>query len=201
MDAIYDPGASSAGIEIAAYTAPIVTQVTTSDNVTVTIATTVANRLAIIWEVSGAGGTPTYVASAPVSDLLTSGQTGTAVSVTSSSITSGDAIIAWNGGRDTTALSASDTDTTNGSWSTVVSLGAAAANRLATQNKVVTGTATQTWDLTLGASVAWECGWVQVREAAGGASSVKTIFGLANASVKTVCGLAEASVKTVQGLP
>lgn len=170
LDTLYDPGAVSAGVELAAYTGVITTQVTTSDNVTVTISPTTPNRAAIVYEVSGANGTPTYVTSTGVSDGLTSGQSGTAVSVTSSSITSGDAILAWLGTRtDTTALSASDTDTTNGSWSTVVSL--ALAGRFASQTKVTTGTGTQTWDVTLGASAIWHCAWIQVSEASASSQS------------------------------
>lgn len=169
IDALYDPGAAGAGVEIAAYTSPITTQITTSDNATVTLSTSTANRIAIVWEVSGANGTPTYVTSAAVSDGLTSGQTGTAVSVTSSSITSGDAILAWNGGKDNNTWTM-DSDTSNGSWSTAVQV-ANAANRFATQNKVTTGTGTQTWDVTMGSSAAWECGWVQVREASASSQS------------------------------
>lgn len=165
LDALYDPSTANQGIEIAVYTSPVTTQVTASDNITVTISPTTLNKLVMLWEVSGANGTPTYVTSAAISDGLTSGQNGTAVSVTSSSITNGDAIIAWNGGRDNTTQSAVDTDTTNGSWSSVMTIGTGTATRMESQYKVTTGTGTQTWDITLGAAVNWECGWIQVREA------------------------------------
>ena len=173
LDALYDPGLAGAGVEIAAYTSPIVTQITTSDNITVTLSTSTGARSAIVWEVSGANGAPTYVASAAVSDGLTSGQTGTAVSVTSSSITNGDVIIGWNGSRDNTSITA-DSDTVNGSWATAVQI--SQTPRFSTQYKITTGTGTQSWDITTGGSAAWECGWIQLREAAAGAQSATQGF-------------------------
>src|SRR4030095_8695479 len=110
LDAVYDPGAANVGVEIAAYTSPITTNITTSDNVTVTVNPTTSGKTVGLWEVSGANGTPTFVTAAAISDGLTSGQTGTAVSMTTVSITSGDAVICWDGNRDTSVITASDGD-------------------------------------------------------------------------------------------
>jgi hypothetical protein len=174
LDVIYDPGIAGAGVELACYTSPITTNITTSDNITVTVSPTTANRQWHLYEVSGANGTPTVVTVQGLSDGLTSGQSGTAISITTVSITSGDSVIAWGAGRDTSALSASDTDTTNGSWSTVVST--VSANRFASQTKVTTGTGTQTWDVTLAVSAAYNAAYAQVREAVSATDTTKGFF-------------------------
>jgi hypothetical protein len=173
VDATYDPGAANLGVEIAAYTSPLTVNITTSDNVTVTVSPTTNGKVAALWEVSGANGTPTVVTSAAISDGLTSGQTGTAVSITTVSITSGDAVICWSGNRDTSVISASDSDTTNGSWSSLVTN--QNVIRLGSQSKVTTATGTQTWDLTI-VSSPWECGYVQVREAVSATDTTKGFF-------------------------
>jgi hypothetical protein len=165
LDAIYDPGAVAAGVEIAAYTAPIVTSVTSADNITVTVFTATTGKTARLWEVSGSGGVPTFVAVAAISDLLTSGQTGTAVSITTSSIPSGDAIIAWSGAEGNLDPSAIDSDTTNGSWSGNQKQALGTPMRIDSQSKVVTGAGTQTYDITYQASYDWECAWIQFTEA------------------------------------
>jgi hypothetical protein len=180
LNTIYDPGAASAGEEVAVYTAPIVTNVnTTTDNITVTMALSTSPRRASCYEVSGLNGTPTYVASGGP-DLAVSGQATTAVSMTTGTITTGDVVICVVSWHDNTAMSAFDSDTTNGTWSTGLEVGiGAVVGRQGRQYKIVTGTATQTWDVTLGVGVAWQPAWIQLREAVLSQSATNGFFILA----------------------
>jgi len=168
QNAIYDPGAALAGVEVALYTAPIVTQIGTGDSITVTFSVAVAAKAGILTSVAGSGGTPTVVASGVVSDLLTTGQTGTAVTMTTGTITTNDMVICWNGAEAGSGNTITgDSDTTNGTWSTFAAGSISAGTiRCDRQQKLVTGTGTQTWDITFASTTDWICGWVQVREAA-----------------------------------
>jgi len=165
LDAIYTPGTASQGAEVAAYTAPITTQITTSDTVTITVGTATTGRVVSCYEVSGANGSPTVVASAAISDGLTTGQGGNPLSMTTASITSADAVICWVGRQNGTTMTTGDTDTVNGSWSAVLDAGQSTVPmRLSRQYKVVTATGTQTWDVSPNTG-AWQSAWIQVREA------------------------------------
>ena len=175
LDTMYDPGAALAGAEVAVYTAPILTQITVTDTVTLTTSTSQAGKTARFIEVSGLNGVPTVVTSGSISDQLTSGQTGTAVSMTTGSIANNDAVICWAAFRNAT-LPTGDSDTTNGSWSAIVGTSASAPMMCATQNKVVTATGTQTWDITLAASVAWQSAWIEIAEAVAGSQSTTNGF-------------------------
>jgi hypothetical protein len=164
IDAIYNPAGAGSGVEIAAYTATITTQILTTDNVTITFLVSTSGRTVRLLDVAGTTG-PYYVTSAPISDLLTSGQTGTAVSMTTGSIPTGDVVICWTGSESSTGTTTGDSDTTNGSWAANLSVTAVSAPmRNDVQWKIVTGTGTQSYDITLGASADWESGWLRLSE-------------------------------------
>jgi len=169
VDTIYNPGTAGQGIEIAAFTAPLVTQLLTSDTMTVTFTTAVVAKAALINTIAGNNGAPLYIASGSVSDLLTSGQTGTAISMTTGSITSGDIVFCWNGAATGSGNTFTiDADTTNGTWGSGNNSISAGTFRCDRQSKLTTGTGTQSWDVSFSSSTKWQCGWVQIREASAG---------------------------------
>lgn len=164
VDAIYNPAGVNSGVEIACYTSTLATQLTTSDNVTVTFGVSTSGRTVRLLDIAGATG-PYFITASPLSDLLTSGQTGTAVSMTTGSIPSGDAVVCWAGSEQATGSDTGDSDTTNGSWAAITSVSATTSPmRQSNQSKIVTGTGTQTWDITLGASADWNSAWIQFSE-------------------------------------
>jgi hypothetical protein len=164
LDAIYHPGAANSGVEIAAYTTPITTQIGVTDSITVTASTATTSRIGYLYEARGLNGPPTFVAAAAACDGCTTGQTSTTPGVTSSSITTGDAIVAWNGQKDNGAVTGSS-DTTNGTWSPVGTVNASTSFRISLQSKIVTGTGTIPWFISIANSVAWNSAWIQLREA------------------------------------
>lgn len=199
QNVVYDPGANAAGTAIAIFTAPITTQLTSGDNLTLNLAAAATPKVAVFWQVSGATGQD-YLNSGVKCSGCTSGQTGTAVQLTTGSITNTNAVVCFVGAEGSSTITA-DSDTTNGSWNTQqtnVAGTTTTGQHIASQVKVVTATATQSYDVTLGTSEDWNAGWVEIQEVT---TSVKSVMDLANASVKTVHDLARASVKTIMDLP
>jgi len=143
-----DPGAGAAGATLAIYSAPITTAMTTSDTVTVNFSPNTTSKVALVWElVTASTEFPKY--------LSNGGSTGNTAnpSLQSSSITSGDAVI-YGLAVESNASLTGDSDTTNGSWAALYSDTANTGSDLTSivggsQNKVVTGTATQTWNTTI----------------------------------------------------
>lgn len=199
-NAVYDPGANAAGTAIAIFTAPITTNFTTLNNLTLNLAAAATPKVAAFWQISASVGEETYVASGVKCSGCTSGQTGTAVQLTTGSIANTDAVVCFVGAEGSSTITA-DSDTTNGSWNTqqaVVAGTTTTGQHVGSQVKVVTATATQSYDVTLGTSEDWNAGWVQIHEVT---TSVKTVMDLADASVKTITDLARASVKSIVDLP
>lgn len=164
-----DPGAAAAGVELSMYTAPMTTGLGMTDNVpTGTYLTGVspASKIFIIYEFAPAvgGNSITYVSSSFGNNSGASPTT--APQVTTSSITSNDWVIAMTGAEAEDNLTA-DSDTTNGTWrqQSLRANGAAATAMMgAVQAKQVTATATQSYDVTLGASADWATGWVSLHD-------------------------------------
>jgi len=146
-----DPGAAAAGASVNIYTTTVTTAMTTSDVVTANFSPNTASKAMVIWEVApGAGETPTYTSNGG------STNNGTNPALTSSSITSGDAVI-YALAAETAATLTGDSDTTRGSWSTLHSSVANTGTNgtsmtVGSQYKVVTGTGTQAWGTTLSTS-------------------------------------------------
>jgi hypothetical protein len=163
INPIYDPAGVSAGVETAYYTAPITTALLSSDSSTITFAggVSVASSAWAFWEVIPAAN---FMVSYITGAAGTGGASGTPT-VTTSSITSGDAVIG-GGGAESADTWAGDADTTNGTWATHQHTAAGTGTSgmsVTSQSKVVTGTATQTYNPTL-TSVDQILGWIQVRE-------------------------------------
>jgi hypothetical protein len=171
-NALFDNGAASAGIEMAIYTAPIVTQLLTTDAGTMTWKTGVS-PVAKAWtwyEVIPSNG----IAPAFLDKATIAGATAANASVgTTVNVNVGDATIAGYFSENVAAVTG-DSDGTNGNW-----VGAAGTNgsidtatvgtttsgvRIATAKKVQTTAASaQTWDCTV-SSQDRIAGLIMVRE-------------------------------------
>ena len=159
-----DPGAANAGATVAIFVAPITTAMTTSDTVTINFSPNTTSKAAVIWEVvAGATEFPKY--------LSNGGTTGSTAnpSLASTSISSGDAVI-YALAAESNATLTGDSDTTNGSWSTLYTTAgntgtSATSMTVGSQYKVTTGTGTQTWNTTLTSSD-WGISYIVVDPAA-----------------------------------
>lgn len=148
---LYDNGAASAGIEMAFYTAPIVTQLLTTDAGTMTWKTGVS-PVAKAWtwyEVIPSNGiTPEYLNSGDIAGATAAN----AQVVTAESINVGDAVIAGYFSENVAAVT-QDSDSTNGSWTAqqTATVGTTTSGvRIATQQKVqTTAASTQSYDVTV----------------------------------------------------
>ena len=142
---INDPGAASAGVEIGVYTSLLGTAIARDDTVTVTWqAVNVTAKAWGVWEFSG------YLYSSAAS---TNTGTGTGVSQNNGSVPNANAVIAAVGIEGPDTVTAYDTDTTNGSWSSALehSSGSSATGdmTMVSQYKIVNATGTQTMNLTM----------------------------------------------------
>jgi hypothetical protein len=162
LSGIYDPGAASAGVEIAIYTCDrLTTQLTSGNNVTLNFGTAVvAKEYAFEEFTPDASFQMQYVTGA-----VNTGSATATPTVTTGSLPSGDAVSAM-GGAESGDTWAGDADTTNGSWSTHQH-GAAGTGvsgmSLTSQRKIVTATATQTYNPTL-TSADVILGWIQLTQ-------------------------------------
>ncbi len=162
---LYDPGAANAGVTGAQFTTDMAGGVLTSASViTVTFDTATTAKAWVLWEVvPDAGKVPSYVTSG-----VNAGAATAAPTVTSTSITSGDVIIgALHNEYGTTQVVTADADVASGSWSAqqAASIGTTTAGmNTASQYKVVTGTATQTYNPTMGTSSNVILSWIQVTQ-------------------------------------
>jgi hypothetical protein len=159
VNALYDNGAASAGVEIAIYTS-FVSSFPTTASLTITWSNgSPVARFALHEFTSTTGGV------AFVTGAAGTGATTGTPSVTSSSITNGDAIIGVAGLEGTDSW-AGDSDTSNGSWSTHQHSGTGSgtsAISITSQRKIATGTATQTYNPTC-TSGDTMIGWIAVTE-------------------------------------
>lgn len=163
QDAIFDPGAASAGVELAIYTATLSAALLTSDTSTINWASAVSVG-AKAWTLREITAGANKFASYVTGNANTGSTTGTPT-VTTGSITSGDCVIGA-GGAESADTWAGDADTTNGSWSTHQHNAAGTGNSgmsVTSQAKVVNATATQTYNPTLTSA---DCilAWIQVTE-------------------------------------
>lgn len=161
LDVWFDNGAASAGAELCMYTAPLTTAFTTANNVVVGFGNSVTAKSWTLTEVIPTSGfIPLFVTGAGGT-----GATSGTPTVTTSSINSGDVVIG-GGAAESANTWTGDADTTNGSWSTQQATGNGTGTTgmsVTSQAKVVTATATQTYNPTL-TSVDQIIGWIQITE-------------------------------------
>lgn len=162
LDVLFDNGAASAGIELCVYTGHIATAFTTANNVVVGFGNSVTAKSWTLTEVvPTAGLVPQFVTGAGGT-----GATSATPTVTTSSITSGNVVIG-GGAAEATLAWTGDADTTNGTWANEQEIGngtGTSGAAVTSQAKVVTATATQTYNPTL-TSADQIIGWIQIAEA------------------------------------
>lgn len=169
---LYDPGTANEGVEGAIFTTPMDGgTLTTGSTITVTFGTsTTAKAWTLLEVVPDTSNTLSYVAGG-----VNTGAATTTPTVTTSSITSGNIVIGSlfteRGGQTFSA----DADSSNGSWSSLISGSASAGSTgqsCATQYKVTTGTGTQTFNPTqTGVSSDVILGWIELKQTASGGGS------------------------------
>jgi len=144
----YETGGTTTQGTIGIYTCDSVS-LTTADTITVSMANQREAKMAFLYEV--VGDSPiTYVSSG--TDAFSSNGT-----ITTSSIATGNIVIGANR-RDSNAAPTDDSDTTNGNWSTSENAysGLSSPNSrrsyINSQYKIVTGSGTQTYNITTGAN-------------------------------------------------
>jgi hypothetical protein len=155
--AIYDPGAAAAGVEIGIYTSTLTTSLVVGDTLTMTYqaAVSVTGKCWSLWEFSNATGYSTGGVGA--------GSTTASPSITTSSITAPNYVIAMAGAEgDNTWVP--DSDTTNGTWSTMLTNGSGtglAGMTIISQYKTVSTSGTQTYNPTLTSADVID-GWIEL---------------------------------------
>lgn len=176
---LYDPGAASAGVEGAIFT-------TNQNGGTLTTGTTItvtfdASTTAKVWTLMEVTPTSlyriTYVQGGEGTGSATASPT-----VTTASITSGNMVIgALHNEYGTAQTVTEDGDTTNGSWSTqqTTEIGTTTSGQtVASQRKVVTSTATQTYNPTLGTSSDVILSWIELSEELIPTTALKDMLGV-----------------------
>lgn len=161
LDVWFDNGAASAGIELCMYTALLTTAFTTANNVAVGFGNSVTAKSWTLTEVvPTAGMVPQFVTGAGGT-----GATSGTPTVTTGTITNGNVVIG-GGAAEATLAWTGDADSTNGSWTNEQEIGngtSTSGAAVTSQSKVVTATATQTYNPTL-TSADQIIGWIEIAE-------------------------------------
>jgi hypothetical protein len=167
MDAIYSPGAASAGAEIAIYTAPISSNFLSTSTITFTWAggVTVVSKIGVFYEfVPTTGNSYAFVSGGFGNGT---GAATTTPTVTTASIANGDVVIGMAGAKASADWTA-DSDTLNGNWSQLVqenaSSGTASGRCVTGQYKTVNANGAQTYNPTQSAANKTMIGWAQIRQ-------------------------------------
>jgi hypothetical protein len=159
---INDPGAASGGVEVGIYTSLLATALSIGDTITITYPVSVTAKAWIIWEFSG------YTYSATASTNI---GTSTGPTLTTGTVTNANVVIGAMGAEGPDTITAYDTDTSNGSWSSQANAATGTSvtgdMAVASQYKIVTATASQTWNLTM-TSTDWATAGVILNPAVAG---------------------------------
>lgn len=145
---LVDPGAASAGSYLAVWRTTCTTAMSTSDTFTVTTGATAAIGIVA----AKATPAPGWALTAGTSGSATT-TAGTTATVTTGSLSAGNIVFGFGSVERSTAPNTADSDTTNGSWSSMVSgrggnSGTSTSNQYAfLQWKTVTGSGTQTYNV------------------------------------------------------
>jgi hypothetical protein len=149
INALYDNGNASTGVEMAFYTAPISVALLTGDAGTMTWKSGSPVAKAWTWYevIPGAGNSVSYLTGNSIA-----GATAANAQVVTATVEVGDAVVAGYFAEGVSAVTG-DADATNGSWTAqqTATIGATTSGvRIATQQKVQTTTAsTQSYDVTV----------------------------------------------------
>lgn len=159
---LYDNGAASAGAEIAFYTATLSNGLTTSHTLTITWTTTTVAKAWALWEAAPAAGYRVVYSDGAIGTGATDGTP----TITTTSLATGTLVVGGGAVEASSGAWTGDADTSNGSWSAqqTAGFGTTTGGMVVTsQTKVVTGTATQTYNPTL-SSADRIIGWISLTE-------------------------------------
>ena len=167
---IFDNGAASAGVQGAIYTSDMKAgTLTTGSVITVNFG---SSPVAKAWTLMEIVPTSTQTRIAYFTGADGAGATTASPTITSGTITNGNMVIAALFNEQGTGQTVTqDGDTTNGNWSAqqTAEIGTTAAGMtVASQRKVVTATATQTYNPTLGVSSDLIMSWIELTEVSAG---------------------------------
>lgn len=162
---VQDPGAAGAGVQGAFYTTlQNGGTLTTGTTITITWSGNVPADCWTLMEITpGAGSVVEFVTSGDGTGSSTASPTVTTGSITNTNMVIGGLFNEQGTGQTVTQ----DGDTTNGNWSTqqTTEIGTTDTGMtVASQRKVVTATATQTYNPTLGVASDVILGWIELRE-------------------------------------
>jgi hypothetical protein len=202
VDITYDPGAAGAGATLGIYTIPV-TDTLTNNAVQISFTASVTECGIQVYKVSpGAGESVSYV-SADTTGLTGNTATYDAPTV---SVTSGDIIFGCASIETDDAITG-DSDTTMGSWSSIISRlddnGADASTMVcSSQYKTVTGTGNQSWACTSSTARDSARTYIIIRSAVSGVdlSLSKTLAALTASSAYTVDTNTASLAKTLGAL-
>jgi hypothetical protein len=144
QNALYS-GTANQRVESGIYTSTLTTGIQIGDTVTITYTASLSVKMWIVFEFPAATAYSN-------SGKDAAGTTGTSPSITTASISNGHYVVGLVTNQNNNDTITFDTDTSNGSWSSGVMVNASSTNTLVTQYKRVTGTATQSYDLTVPSS-------------------------------------------------
>jgi hypothetical protein len=149
LQATYDPGAAAAGQTVGIAWARITTALITTDDVTINFSPNTVSKAAVVHKLDPDTG----ITIQKVTSGFTAGSATGTPTVTTATVTIGDVVIAAIAAESNAAFTG-DSDTTNGSWSTqTTAVGntgtSGTSSRVASQTKIVTATATQTYNPTI----------------------------------------------------
>lgn len=163
VNVLNDPGAASAGIALRIFTTSFnIAALTTANTITVNFG---SSTTAKAWTLSEAlAGTGFTLA---LGTATGTAQTTASPTITTVSLTSGNFVLGVLGSEGNGTRTA-DADTTNGTWSTALSAGFGTTTggaEIISQYKIVTATATQTFNPTLATSTDNAIAYIQLIEA------------------------------------
>lgn len=155
LRAIRSQGIGNTGASVAQYFAVVTKAMTTSDTITVNFSPNTPEKAAIVHKVvAGTNNVLTYVSNSGAG----SAGSVTSISQTRTGYLNGDLAIGALAIRNSGAVTG-DSDTTSGSWATILTEVAdtgtsSTSAQIAVQTKLVTGTSSQTWNVTFGTALA-----------------------------------------------
>lgn len=190
------PGsAANDGLVLAVFDCLVATPITTSDTITVSFGgTTTVARAYALHEITAAAGS---YAARHVGTLQNAAGASTTPSLTTASIPSGDLLVAAMGAEHNSAITA-DSDVSNGTWSTHQTSGVGvttAGMEISSQRKPITGTGTQTYNLTI-TSADWASLAFAYREATDASAGNAAGTGAANNATPSIAQAAGAATGT-----
>lgn len=161
---LYDPGSANQGIQGGVFTTSMdAGTITTSTTISVNFESVIAAKVVVLHEVAPTTGYRIVYSSSGDG----SGTTSELFSETTGSITANNIVLCACFMEGYYPLGYADSDTTRGNWSSRTSIGAGALTsgvNLVTQYKVVTGTGTQTFNVSVSLVCDMTGSWIELSE-------------------------------------